>query len=40
MKKEKYERTELDITMFESEDVIITSAIVYEPQELPFMLNR
>lgn len=36
MKKEKYERIELEVTRFEAEDVITTSAIDYEDDEFPF----
>lgn len=35
MVKEKYERTELEIIQFPTEDVITTS-MVYEEDELPF----
>ena len=36
MKKEKYERTELEIIKFQTEDVIVTSGgIDYEEDELP-----
>ena len=35
MKKEKYERTELEVVEFETEDVIMTSGIEYEDDELP-----
>lgn len=38
MKKEKYERTELEITKFYTEDVITTSGeIEREEDEIPFM---
>lgn len=40
MKKEKYERTELDIIEFQTADVIMTSGIEYEDDELPFIPNR
>ena len=40
MKKEKYERTELEIIKFQTEDVIMTSGIDYEDDELPFVPNR
>lgn len=40
MEKEKYERTELDIIVFQTEDVITTSGIEYEDDELPFIPNR
>ncbi len=40
MKKEKYERTELEVVEFETEDVIMTSGIEYEDDELPFTPNR
>lgn len=34
MEKEKYERTELEITKFQTEDVICTSGIDgYDPEE-------
>ena len=36
MKKEIYERTELDIMIFDIEDVIMTSDVIYEEDELPF----
>ncbi len=39
MKKEKYERTELEITKFYTEDVITTS-IEREEDEIPFMPTR
>ena len=35
MKKEKYERTELEIIQFQSEDVIMTSIPEYEEDETP-----
>ena len=34
MKKEKYERTELEVVEFETEDIIMTS---YEEDKLPFV---
>lgn len=40
MKKEKYEQTELEIIKFHTEDVISTSSIDYEDDELPFVPNR
>ena len=40
MKKEKYERTELEVVEFETEDVIMTSGIDYEDDELPLIPNR
>lgn len=40
MKKEKYERTELEVVEFETEDVIMTSEIEYEDDELPLTPNR
>ena len=40
MKKEKYERTELEVVEFETEDVIMTSRIEYEDDELPLTPNR
>nr|WP_316624881.1 hypothetical protein [uncultured Ruminococcus sp.] len=40
MKKEKYERTELDIIKFQTEDVIMTSGIENEEDELPFVPNH
>ena len=40
MKKEKYERTELEIIKFQTEDVIMTSNMDYEDDELPFVPNR
>ena len=36
MVKEKYESTELEIIQFLTEDVITTSSIDYEDDELPF----
>lgn len=38
--KEKYERTELEIIRFQTEDAICTSGIEYEDDEIPFMPNR
>ena len=35
MKKEKYEPTELEIIIFQTEDVITASKIKYEEDELP-----
>lgn len=40
MKKEKYERTELEVIKFQTEDVIMTSGMDYEDDELPFIPNR
>ena len=40
MKKEKYERTELDIIEFLTEDVIMTSGLDYEDDETPLLPNR
>ena len=41
MVKEKYERTELEIIKFYTEDVIMTSGeIELEEDETPFMPNR
>ena len=40
MKKEKYERTELEIIKFQTEDVIMTSGLEYEADELPLSPNR
>ena len=40
MVKEKYERTELEIIRFLTEDVIMTSGIDYEDDELEFLPNR
>ena len=41
MMKEKYERTELEIIKFYTEDVIMTSGeIELEEDETPFMPNR
>ena len=37
MVKEKYESTELEIIQFLTEDVITTSSIDYEDDELPFV---
>ncbi len=35
MKKEKYECTEMEVVKFQTEDVIMTSGIDYEDDELP-----
>ena len=40
MKKEKYERTELDIIKFQTEDVIMTSGLDYEDDETPIMSTK
>ena len=40
MVKEKYERTELEIIQFPTEDVITTSSIDYEDDELPFVPHK
>lgn len=40
MNKESYERTELEIIKFQTEDVIMTSGIEYEDDELPLTPNR
>ena len=40
MKKEKYERTELEVIKFQTEDVIMTSGPEYEDDELPLTPNR
>ena len=40
MKKEKYERTEMEVIEFQTDDVIMTSGIEYEEDELPFSPNR
>ena len=37
MEKEKYTRAEMQITEFETEDVITTSTPVLEDNELPIM---
>ncbi len=39
MEKEKYERTELEVIKFQTEDVI-TSSLRYEEDELPFVPNK
>ena len=39
MKKEKYERTELEVIEFRTEDVIMTSGMDYEDDELPFQVT-
>lgn len=39
MKKEKYERTELDIIKFQTEDVIATSNSTYEDDETLLVPN-
>lgn len=40
MEKDIYERTDLEIIKFQTEDVISTSSIDYEDDELPFVPNR
>lgn len=40
MEKDIYERTDLEIIKFQTEDVILTSGIDYEDDELPFVPNR
>ena len=40
MKKEKYERTELEIIQFQTKDAIMTSVFEYEFDELPLSPNR
>lgn len=40
MEKDIYERTDLEIIKFQTEDVILTSGIDYEEDELPFVPNR
>ena len=40
MNKEKYERTELEVIEFRTEDVIMTSGMELEDDELPFVPNR
>ena len=40
MNKEKYERTDLEIIKFQTEDVIMTSDPEYEDDELPFVPNK
>ena len=40
MVKEKYESTELEIIKFLTEDVITTSSIDYEDDELPFVPHK
>ncbi len=40
MKKEKYERTEMEVIKFQTEDVIMTSGIDYEDDELPITSNK
>ena len=39
MNKEKYDRTELEIIMFQTQDVIMTSGLDREDDELPFVPN-
>ena len=39
MKKETYERTELDVMVFSAADVILTSITEYEEDELPLVNN-
>ena len=40
MEKEKYVRTEIEVFRFQTEDVIMTSVIDYEDDELEFLPNR
>ena len=40
MKKEKYERTELEVISFLMSDVLLTSDPEYEDDELPLTSNR
>ena len=40
MEKDIYERTDLEIIKFQTEDVILTSGIDYEEDELTFVPNR
>ena len=40
MEKDIYERTYLEIIKFQTEDVILTSGIDYEEDELPFVPNQ
>ena len=40
VEKEKYERTELEIFKFQTEDVIMTSGLDYEEDELPIIKTR
>ena len=40
MKKEKYERTELEVIQFQTEDVTMTGGLEYEDDELPLSPNR
>lgn len=40
MEKDIYERADLEIIKFQTEDVILTSGIDYEEDELPFVPNR
>lgn len=40
MEKEKYEHIELEIIKFQTDDVITTSGIDYEEDELPFVPNK
>ena len=40
MKKEKYDRSELEIITFLCGDVITTSSIDYEDDELPFVPHK
>ncbi len=37
MKKERYERVELEIVEFVESDVIMTSPVTSDPDELPFV---
>lgn len=40
MKKEKYELSEMEVIEFQTEDVIMTSGIEYEDDELPITKNH
>ena len=40
IKKEKYERTGLEVIKLQTEDVITTSGFNYEEDELPFVPNK
>lgn len=39
MEKDIYERTDLEIIKFNTADIILTSNIRYEEDELPFVSN-
>lgn len=40
MKKEKYERTYMEVIEFQTEDILNTSGFEYEDDELEFIPNK